>query len=196
MALLLASGPLATGWCQARWPMPAPKLKWRAGRLCAQVQDDFAFGSADDDFLDEFEQQLLTAASRGRPASRTRRTSSTQRVSSRRSRRLGGPSLLDARRGLVIAVNEYAMTPGKLFLLGTLFMLLGFYFAHFIDCVFGQSGYWETFAGFVCLFLSENVTREYYTTPPDDRAPLLKLTNSFKVGLYYGLILDAIKMGG
>ena len=40
------------------------------------------------------------------------------------------------------------------------------------------------------LVVSERVTREYYSTPAEQRPPLLKLTNAFKAGLYYGLVLD------
>ena len=103
------------------------------------------------------------------------------------------PTLL-RRSALTARFNRYAESPRRMLLLGTLFLFLGFYFAHFLDTVFGQSGYWETVAGFVTLVVSERVTREYYSTPAEQRPPLLKLTNAFKAGLYYGLVLDAIKM--
>jgi hypothetical protein len=172
----------------------------RGSRIVCQARgddgdDNFASGRSDDEYLEELEAQLLKAATR---------RSGLRRSASRGSRRAVGPARsrgaltdrLDVRGDLVSAINDYATSPGRGLLLGSLFMLVGFYFAHFIDCVFGQSGYWETFVGFVCTLLTENVTRAYYTTPSDQRSPLLKFTNSFKVGLYYGFFLDAIKMAG
>lgn len=193
---------LAAGW---RSPtLPIPVLKQGRRRRCSSVvcqasgrgdDDDFAPGRSDDAYLEELEAQLLRAASRrsgkGRSAFKSRR-----RASAPAPNRGALPNRWNVRGDLVGAINEYATSPGRELLLGSLFMLVGFYFAHFIDCVFGQSGYWETFAGFGTLLLTENITREYYRTPSNQRSPLLKLTNSFKVGLYYGFFLDAIKMAG
>lgn len=192
-------GGLASGWCSPTLPMLmlGQDCRGRGGIAVCQARgdDDFEPGRSDDAFLEELEAQLLRAAARssgrGRSAFRRRGVAAAPALSRRNQ-----PNRLNVRGGLVAAINNYATSPGRELMLGSLFMLVGFYFAHFIACVFGQSGYWETFAGFVCLLLTENITREYYTTPSDQRSPLLKLTNSFKVGLYYGLFLDAIKMAG
>jgi len=204
-ACSLIIGGLALGFSL---PRVNPRLRGRGGLVRCQIDGDDGLmprrdlddddgpvprRDLDDAYLEQLEDQFRSATS-GRAQRTVFRRG--QRAASRATRNGALPQLLDLRSETVGAVNDYALTPGRMLLLGTLAMLLGFYFAHFIDCVFGQAGFWETVAGGVCLLLTENVTRTYYMTPADKRPPLLKLTNSFKVGLYYGLVLDAAKMAG
>ena len=42
----------------------------------------------------------------------------------------------------------------------------------------------------------ERITRGFYDVPFERRSPTLQLLNAFKVGFFYGCVLDALKFGG
>ena len=91
----------------------------------------------------------------------------------------------------------YSQKPSQQLLLGTLALLLGFYFAQGLTPgIVGQGGYWEYVAGGMSIFVVERVTTEYYSRPMHMRSPTLKLVQAFKVGFIFGCTLDALKLAG
>ncbi len=44
--------------------------------------------------------------------------------------------------------------------------------------------------------VTEIITQEYFSRAPSERSATLKLLNAMKNGLYFGLVLDAIKLAG
>ena len=80
--------------------------------------------------------------------------------------------------------------------MGACALLAGNYLAHFLDTAFGQSGYWETVVSAVTMFVVERISREYYLIPAHQRSATLRLLNALKVGLLFGLVLDALKLAG
>ena len=43
---------------------------------------------------------------------------------------------------------------------------------------------------------TEAITHEYYTRRARDRSQTLKLLNAMKIGWYFGIVLDALKLAG
>ena len=44
------------------------------------------------------------------------------------------------------------------------------------------------------MLVTEAVTRAYYSKPAERRTPTAKLLNACKVGFYFGITLDAMKL--
>ena len=59
-----------------------------------------------------------------------------------------------------------------------------------------QGGRWEYASGAVATVVVERITRGFYDVPFERRSPTLQLLNAFKVGFFYGCVLDALKFGG
>ena len=155
-----------------------------------QLGDDSLF---EDSELDELEAVLQQRSAGGRGNSILRR--------SRRPPRRGqnGPGSVGARRLLEEVVrnyNEWVSNPGQELLLGVFALLAGNYLAHFLDTTFGQAGFWETVVGAVTTFFIEWISRQYYMVPARERTPTLKMLNALKTGLFFGLVLDALKLAG
>lgn len=75
----------------------------------------------------------------------------------------------------------------------TLSLLLGFFSATSAATIIGSVADWDPLAAAVLIVYTEGLTRAYYssTTPP---SVVLQLANAFKVGLEYGLFVDAFKL--
>ena len=82
-------------------------------------------------------------------------------------------------------------------MLGGLALLLGFWVSHGQALGGGDQGLrWEYVSGGVATLVVERITRGYYKVPAAERSPNLQLLNAFKVGFFYGAVLDALKFGG
>jgi hypothetical protein len=143
---------------------------------------------ADEQFLDELEFTLRQDRSGRRP----------NRVRPNRER-FGAP-LAGVRTlfgELKESYDDYASKPSQQLLLGSLALLFGFFVSHGQLLGGGdQGGRWEYASGLVATLVVERITKGYYKIKPDDRSPTLQLLNAFKVGFFYGCVLDALKFGG
>eukprot|EP00170_Pyropia_yezoensis_P003410 contig_14257_g3417 len=74
----------------------------------------------------------------------------------------------------------------------TLFLLLGFFSATSAATIIGSVADWDPLAAAVLIVYTEGLTRSYYASPAP--SVVLQLANAFKVGLEYGLFVDAFKL--
>jgi hypothetical protein len=98
---------------------------------------------------------------------------------------------------LKTAYDEFTAKPSQQFLLGSLALLVGFFVSH--GQVLGggdQGGRWEYASAAVATLVVERITRGYYKLPLEQRSPTMRLLHAFKVGFFYGAVLDALKFGG
>jgi len=92
--------------------------------------------------------------------------------------------------------SEVLSRPGQQLILGSLFLLFGFYLAGSLSTIFGAAAFWEPVIALVPLFVTETISREYYSRAPSERSVTLKLFNAAKVGFYFGVAIDALKLAG
>jgi hypothetical protein len=73
--------------------------------------------------------------------------------------------------------------------------LAGFLFAAIVSTASGAQANQDVIASLICMLVVEWFSRTYYSQSPDRRSNILQILNCFKVGLVYGLFLDAFKLG-
>lgn len=208
--LLLCSLAVAAGWLApataniGRRSLPAAAVRRRCLRPRLQqsgddgdAEADGADGSdfeADDAFMDELAEGLQRGTEGRPPRARSRAASRGDPEADQLNPLRLTRSLWDE---LLSSYDDYTDKPSQQFVLGTLSLLVGFWFAQGLTPgVVGQGGYWEYVAGGVTIFIVERITRAYYRRPLAARSPTLRLLNAFKVGFVYGCTLDALKLGG
>ena len=156
--------------------------------------DDSVEFEADEEYLDELERELSGGVSSGRRVRSSRpRPDAAGRV--RLARVLDGSRTLAGE--LKSFYDDFTASPSSQLVLGSLALLVGFFVSH--GQVLGggdQGGRWEYVSGAFATVVVERITRGYYDVPFDERSPTMKLLNAFKVGFFYGAVLDALKFGG
>ena len=173
----------------------------RAPSVCLQLRDEEgSLDDADDAFLDDLDAALRAAAAGDRPGRlRQRGPPPPPQQRDRVPAALARP--LDAWQQLLSELKrEFAGgTPSatQTLTLGTLSLLVGFWVAQGLTPgVVGQGGFWEYNAGLVAVFIVERITDEYYKRPMRERTTTMRLLHAFKVGFFWGCVLDAIKYAG
>ncbi len=100
--------------------------------------------------------------------------------------------LVDVVKTLPRVARAYFKSPFRRALFGGIALLGGFYVAQTISLSFGALGVNDVIAAALCVLFTEFVTRFYHTrvqiTFP------IALLNNFKMGLTYGLFIDAFKL--
>ena len=94
------------------------------------------------------------------------------------------------------AYDDFLERPGQPLVLGTLALLVGFYIAGSLSTIFGAAGFWEPTIALGPLLVSEAISRRHWSRAPGDRSQTLRLLNAVKVGFYFGVMLDALKLAG
>nr|WDA99055.1 hypothetical protein GRSY_050 [Gronococcus sybilensis] len=81
-------------------------------------------------------------------------------------------------------------------------LLLGFFLATTLATILGQTGDWGILAGSIltaCMETLSNIIYSPYNSSNDvwiaTKIKLLNLLNSVKIGILYGLFVDAFKLG-
>merc|ERR1719291_1208426 len=92
--------------------------------------------------------------------------------------------------------TTYLERPGNALLFSSLALLFGFYLAGALSTIFGAKGFWEPVIAIGPLVVTELISKAYYSRDMNQRSVTLKLLNAFKAGLYFGIVLDAIKLAG
>jgi hypothetical protein len=74
--------------------------------------------------------------------------------------------------------------------------LLGFFLASIITSVSGANSTWDPYTALIMLLLAEVVSLTFYNTKIDRKRSLfLECLNLLKIGLIYGMFLEAFKLG-
>jgi hypothetical protein len=109
-------------------------------------------------------------------------------------------TLLDVNFG---RLSRWTQNPWRRTSLAIISILLGFFLASFISTTFGARSEWDVLVAGVTAFLAELISRIFYRSRPrvlanGDVVPqplLLVLLNDAKIGVIYGLALEACKLG-
>lgn len=96
------------------------------------------------------------------------------------------------RSDLSLGIDNYLSNPFTLVLSAALSILFGFFSATSAATIIGSVADWDPLAAAVLLIWTESFTKFYYTSNRPSR--LLQLINAFKIGLIYGMTIDAIKL--
>ncbi|PXF46616.1 hypothetical protein BWQ96_03605 [Gracilariopsis chorda] len=96
------------------------------------------------------------------------------------------------RSDLSFGVDRYLSNPFNLITSAALAILFGFFSATSAATIIGSVADWDPLAAAVLLIWTESFTKFYYTAHRPSR--LLQLINAFKIGLIYGMTIDALKL--
>jgi hypothetical protein len=190
-------------------PLPCAAARAAVYQRCAPVcaQEGAAENEEEEAYLDDLE-QALKPAEVPRQGLRIQRAlgNGSGRATQRPRRRVlrDGPTrftrestqLSRLPSTLRDAYDDFLEMPGQPLLLGSLSLLFGFYLAGALSTVFGAAGFWEPTIALGPLFVGEAITRRYYSLPMNERSPTLRLLNAVKVGFYFGVMLEALKLAG
>lgn len=109
-------------------------------------------------------------------------------------------TLLDVNIG---RLSRWAYNPWRRTSLAIISLLFGFFLASALSTTFGARSEWDILVAGVTAFLAEAISRLFYRKAPRILAngevaprslPLL-LINDIKIGVIYGLALEACKLG-
>jgi uncharacterized membrane protein YoaK (UPF0700 family) len=74
-------------------------------------------------------------------------------------------------------------------------LLLGFFLASVISTISGQATYWDVSIAAILVVLAEFVSRITYSSQQRSKELGVAIANTIKIGLIYGLFLEAFKLG-
>ncbi|WP_434686090.1 DUF565 domain-containing protein [Pseudanabaena minima] len=99
-------------------------------------------------------------------------------------------------------ISQWSRNPWRRTSLILISLLVGFFLASVISTISGAKSEQDITTAAITLFIVEMINRYVYTvkrvTPSDNAAPRLltkEILNSLKLGLVYGLFLEAFKLG-
>nr|YP_009396367.1 hypothetical protein [Polysiphonia scopulorum]ARW65553.1 hypothetical protein [Polysiphonia scopulorum] len=81
------------------------------------------------------------------------------------------------------------------FNINILSLMLGFFFANILSTIPAQTGDWNIISGSVIVTFNEIVNKCVYSKNNIRNSILIKLVNNIKIGIVYGLFVDAFKLG-
>jgi hypothetical protein len=186
----------------------SPVVLWTPSNVPRRTALPIAQADSDDvEFLDQFEEVLKRTASSGQSQERLRiqRRSREDSTRGQRRQRPDGDWRFFTRESLQLtnlpnslrnAYDDFLERPGQSLVLGSLSLLFGFYLAGALSTIFGAAGFWEPTIAIGPLAVGELITRRHYSLEPSDRSETIKLLNALKVGFYFGITLDALKLAG
>nr|YP_009392019.1 hypothetical protein [Periphykon beckeri]ARW60367.1 hypothetical protein [Periphykon beckeri] len=73
--------------------------------------------------------------------------------------------------------------------------MLGFFFANILSTIPAQTGDWNIMSGSIIVSLNELINQLIYKKKYIDNCLFIKLVNNIKIGIIYGLFVDAFKLG-
>nr|ARW69286.1 hypothetical protein [Polysiphonia sp.] len=82
-----------------------------------------------------------------------------------------------------------------LFETSILSFILGFFIANIISTVPAQTGDWNIMSGSIIVTFNELINKFIYKIKNIDNLVTIRLINNIKVGIIYGLFVDAFKLG-
>nr|YP_009391608.1 hypothetical protein [Laurenciella marilzae]ARW59752.1 hypothetical protein [Laurenciella marilzae] len=81
------------------------------------------------------------------------------------------------------------------FNINILSLTLGFFFANILSTVPAQTGDWNIISGAVIVTSYEIISKALYRNIITKKPYIINLINNFKIGIVYGLFVDAFKLG-
>nr|ARW64116.1 hypothetical protein [Chondria sp. (in: red algae)] len=81
------------------------------------------------------------------------------------------------------------------FNINILSLMLGFFFANILSTVPAQTGDWNIITGAIIVTFYELISRIIYNNSRLNKSNIVIFINNFKVGILYGLFVDAFKLG-
>nr|ARW63691.1 hypothetical protein [Chondria sp. (in: red algae)] len=82
-----------------------------------------------------------------------------------------------------------------LFNINILSLMLGFFFANILSTVPAQTGDWNIISGAIIATFYESISKLIYTKVSFKESNIIIIINNFKIGILYGLFVDAFKLG-
>nr|ARW64938.1 hypothetical protein [Polysiphonia sertularioides] len=74
-------------------------------------------------------------------------------------------------------------------------LMLGFFFANILSTIPAQTGDWNIMSGSIIVAINEIINKSIYKHGRTDTFIILQLLNNVKIGIVYGLFVDAFKLG-
>lgn len=71
----------------------------------------------------------------------------------------------------------------------------GFFFANILSTIPAQTGDWNIMSGSIIITLNEIANKRIYKKKQVGKPLFLQLLNNVKIGIIYGLFVDAFKLG-
>nr|YP_009397403.1 hypothetical protein [Dasyclonium flaccidum]ARW66589.1 hypothetical protein [Dasyclonium flaccidum] len=73
--------------------------------------------------------------------------------------------------------------------------MLGFFFANILSTIPAQTGDWNIISAAIIVTTNETLSRSIYQNQNLKRNFLPNLVNNIRIGIIYGLFVDAFKLG-
>nr|YP_009122240.1 hypothetical protein [Vertebrata lanosa]AJH65998.1 hypothetical protein [Vertebrata lanosa] len=70
-----------------------------------------------------------------------------------------------------------------------------FFFANILSTIPAQTGDWNIMSGSIIVTFNEIINKNIYRKQRLNQFALLQLLNNIKIGIIYGLFVDAFKLG-
>lgn len=74
-------------------------------------------------------------------------------------------------------------------------LLLGFYFSTILSTIPAQTGDWNIINASIISTVNEILSKKFYSSEMKSKSIIIDLINSIKIGIIYGLFVDAFKLG-
>lgn len=74
-------------------------------------------------------------------------------------------------------------------------LLLGFYFSTILSTIPAQTGDWNIINASIISTINEILSKIFYNSHIKSKSIVIDLVNSIKIGIVYGLFVDAFKLG-
>ncbi|ACB51868.1 hypothetical protein cce_2520 [Crocosphaera subtropica ATCC 51142] len=92
--------------------------------------------------------------------------------------------------------NQTFSNPWRRISLSLISLLLGFFVGQSVSITAGQEAYWDITVGIFLLIFTEGISRIAYSqNKKKGRSLGLDILNLFKIGMTYGLYIEALKLG-
>jgi Protein of unknown function (DUF565) len=97
--------------------------------------------------------------------------------------------------------NRWLRNPWRRISLVLISLLGGNFLATTVSTISGQKADWDVFVSALLVVLAEGISWLMYRRPQNDRSPrgensiFLEMLNGIKLGLTYGLFVEAFKLG-
>nr|YP_009394721.1 hypothetical protein [Polysiphonia elongata]ARW63283.1 hypothetical protein [Polysiphonia elongata] len=79
--------------------------------------------------------------------------------------------------------------------ISVLSFMLGFFFANILSTIPAQTGEWNIMSGSIIVTLNEITSKKIYSHRVVNQYLVFELLNNIKIGIVYGLFVDAFKLG-
>nr|YP_009399886.1 hypothetical protein [Tolypiocladia glomerulata]ARW69705.1 hypothetical protein [Tolypiocladia glomerulata] len=73
--------------------------------------------------------------------------------------------------------------------------MLGFFFANILSTIPAQTGEWNIMSGSIIVTFNEIINKKIYKDTNINKYIAIQLINNIKIGIIYGLFVDAFKLG-